>query len=115
MLVLNSSIFAGLVFSAFAAYAAGGNNLQNVPEAAPASPPSIEDGQSLEPDVTIVQRKDATIEEYRMNGRLYMIKVVPIVGKPYYLMDRDGDGLMESKISDLYKDPIVPQWVILSW
>ena len=115
MHVVSSSIIASLVFSASMAFAADDGQLQNVPEAAPASPPSIEDGQSLEPDVTIVQRKDATIEEYRMNGRLYMVKVVPIIGKPYYLMDRDGDGLMESKISDLYKDPIVPQWVILSW
>ncbi len=101
--------------------------LVDVPEAAPAPPAPIEDGtpilegqtiqndEELEPDVTIVQKKDATIQEYRLNGRLYMIKVVPVVGKPYYLMDKDGDGLMESKMSDLYNDPIVPQWVIFSW
>jgi len=89
--------------------------LQEVPEAAPAPPAAIEDGQELEPDVTIVQRKDATVEEYRLNGRLYMVKVVPVIGKPYYLVDNDGDGLMERRISDLQRDPIVPQWVIFSW
>ncbi len=89
--------------------------LVEVPEAAPPPPEPMQDGEALEPDVTIVQRKDATIEEYRLNGRLYMIKIVPVVGKPYYLMDKDGDGLMESRISTLTKDPIVPQWVIFSW
>ncbi len=89
--------------------------LQEVPEAAPPPPSSIEDGQALEPDVTIVQRKDATVEEYRLNGRLYMIRVTPFIGKPYYLIDNNGDGLLESKISDLQRDPIVPQWVIFSW
>ena len=89
--------------------------LQEVPEAAPPPPAPIEDGQALEPDVTIVQRKDATVEEYRLNGRLYMVKVIPFIGKPYFLMDNDGDGLMESRISDLQRDPLVPQWVIFSW
>ncbi|MSR13755.1 MAG: DUF2782 domain-containing protein [Gammaproteobacteria bacterium] len=109
------------------------DGLLDVPEAAPAPPAPIEDGtpilgnteadeeqtrrneEELEPDVTIVQKKDATIEEYRLNGRLYMVKVVPVVGKPYYLVDKDGDGLMESKMSSLYNDPVVPQWVIFSW
>lgn len=89
--------------------------LVEVPEAAPPPPEPMRDGEALEPEVTIVQRKDATVEEYRLNGRLYMIKVIPVVGKPYYFIDKDGDGLMESRISTLTKDPIVPQWVIFSW
>jgi hypothetical protein len=103
--------------------------LQEVPEAAPPPPETIKDGQvirdggdaeqpedqELQPDVTIVQRKDATIEEYRLNGRLYMIKVVPFVGKPYYLIDNNGDGVLESRLGDIRKDPVVPKWVILSW
>lgn len=102
---------AGIVLSSRAQ-----EGLQEVPEAAPPPPAPIEDGQALEPDVTIVQRKDATVEEYRLNGRLYMIKVTPFIGKPYYLMDNDGDGLLESRISDLQRNPVVvPQWVIFSW
>jgi hypothetical protein len=68
-----------------------------------------------EPEVTIIQRKDATVEEYRLNGRLYMVKVVPAVGPPYYYLDRDGDGLLESKMNGRTSQPQVPQWVILSW
>jgi hypothetical protein len=32
------------------------------------------------------------VEEYRMNGVLYMVKVTPTVGPPYYLIDTTGDG-----------------------
>lgn len=68
-----------------------------------------------EPEVTIVQRKDAKVEEYRLNGRLYMVKVIPFIGPPYYYVDHDGDGLMESKINGRGVVPRAPQWVILSW
>jgi len=44
-----------------------------------------------------------------------MVKVTPFIGKPYYFIDRDGDGLMESRMSDLYNPTHVPQWVIFSW
>lgn len=104
-----------LILAAFAQGAPAEQTLEEVPEAAPASPKTIEDGQELEPDVTIVQRKDATVEEYRLNGRLYMVKVIPFIGPPYYLMDNDGDGVLEKRIGELKNDPVVPQWVIFSW
>jgi len=91
-------------------------DLQEIPEAAPPPPPRIEDGQEIEPDVTIVQRKDAKVEEYRMNGRLYMVKVIPIVGPAYYLKDTDGDGKLETRFNDGRNSALdVPQWVIFSW
>ena len=113
-------LIAGL-FAAGVALAAP-EQLQNVPEAVPPPPPPMEDGkpmeadQTPEPDITIVQRKDAVVEEYRIRGHLYQVKVKPFVGPAYYLIDRDGDGKMETKVGgDLYKPPIVPQWVIFSW
>lgn len=69
----------------------------------------------LDPEVTIIQRKDATYEEYRLNGRMYMVKVIPAVGPPYYFVDRDGDGLMETRMNDRAQQIQVPQWVIFSW
>ena len=76
---------------------------------------SDDNAEQLEPEVTIIQRKDATVEEYRVNGLLYMIKITPIVGKPYFFVDKNGDGLMESKMSQIYEDFRVPQWVLFSW
>ena len=43
-----------------------------------------------EPDVTIVQKGDKTVEEYRLNGFLYAVKVTPKKGKPYFLVRADG-------------------------
>ena len=86
------------------------------PEPAPPDlPDRLEDGQPIEPEVTIVRKGDAVIEEYRANGRMFMVKITPKLGKPYYLLDRDGDGRMESRMSDLYANFAVPQWVIFSW
>lgn len=98
------------------AFAEAPGDLQNVPEAAPEPPPPMEDGQALEPEVTIVQRKDAIVEEHRINGRLYEVKITPKYGKPYYLVDQDGDGRLESRISNLQdQNYVIPQWVIFSW
>jgi len=81
----------------------------------PELPDPMESGQPIEPQVTIIQRDDALIEEYRLNGRMYMVKITPKIGKPYYLVDRDGDGNMESRMSEIYDDFSVPQWVLFSW
>jgi len=82
----------------------------------PLPPPDlVEHDEGMEPEITIIQNEDSTIEEYRANGRVYMVKVTPFIGKPYYFIDRDGDGLMESRMSDLYNQTHVPQWVIFSW
>lgn len=83
-------------------------------EDAPPPPEPVQSGEPLEPEVTIIQKDGETVEEYRVAGRLYMVKVTPSVGAPYYLMDQDGDGRLESRVDGL-TDPIVPQWVIFSW
>jgi hypothetical protein len=83
--------------------------------APPDLPDRLEDGQPIEPEVTIVRKGDAVVEEYRANGRMFMVKVTPKVGLPYYLLDRDGDGRMESRMSEINDEFAVPQWVIFSW
>ena len=81
----------------------------------PDIPPPLESGSPIEPEVTIIRKENAVLEEYRVNGMLYMVKVTPRVGKPYYLIDQDGDGTMETKSTNIYQDPVVPQWVLFSW
>ena len=53
--------------------------LQPLPDIPP--PPGMVD-PDLEPQITIKQRGDDRIEEFRVKGRLYMIKVTPPHGKP---------------------------------
>jgi hypothetical protein len=96
-----------------AAAPAGPEGLEPLPEAPP--PPSrVISGEVLEPEVTIVQRQDERVEEYRQNGRLYLVRIVPAVGRPYYYMDNDGDGVLETR-SQLYSNFNVPMWVLFSW
>lgn len=80
----------------------------------PVIPQPLVDGQSIEPEINIIQKEDRTVEEYRANGQLYMIKVTPTVGKPYYFIDTDGDGSLESKQFELQSD-LVPNWVLFKW
>ena len=88
--------------------------LEDLSDAPP--PPSVVDsGETLEPEITIINRNEETIEEYRINGSLYMIKVTPALGPSYYLIDNDGDGVMDTNMSEIYSDFVVPQWVIFSW
>lgn len=83
--------------------------------AAPPSGGEITGGLDEEPEVTIIQRDDAIIEEYRVGGQLYMIKVTPKKGIPYYLVDTDGDGRLDSRRSDLAEDLMIPGWTLFRW
>ncbi len=76
--------------------------------------PEVED-QELQPEVTIRRRGKSVIEEYRIGGRLYMIKVIPPIGPPYYLVDTDADGTLDTRRSDLEEGIRVHQWRILEW
>ncbi len=88
-------------------------NLQPIPEP-PAPPPGFELDPALEPKVTIIRRGTDTVEEHRIGGKLYMLKVIPAIGKPYFLIDEKGDGRMVRQDSfDSGLRP--PMWVIHSW
>ncbi len=77
---------------------------------------AIEEAEkALEPKVTITEDKRGMVEEYRMNGALYMIKVTPKVGPVYYLVDADGDGELESRRNELDPDVMIPSWMIFRW
>lgn len=78
-------------------------------------PPTVsDDGRATpepEPEVRVIQKGDVTHEEYRVNGHLYMVKVTPKVGPPYYLVDEDGSGQM--KEADPTNRIVMPRWVLL--
>jgi hypothetical protein len=85
--------------------------LQPVPEPPP-PPPGMELDPAFEPQVTIIKRGEDQVEEYRMDGKLYMMKVTPPHGTAYYLIDQTGNGTMTRV--DVTDPPrlSVPQWVI---
>ncbi|MBW7862382.1 MAG: DUF2782 domain-containing protein [Rhodocyclaceae bacterium] len=84
--------------------------LEPLPE--PPPPPGVSE-DAFEPEVTILKRGEDTVEEYRHKGRLYMVKVTPPHGVPYYLVDQKGDGVMVRQGAN---PPLsVPMWVLKSW
>jgi len=80
----------------------------------PALPPQVESGEALEPEVTIIKSEEKTVEEYRLNGKLVMVKITPTAGPAYYLVDSDGDGTLDTQEDDP-RSASVQQWVLFSW
>lgn len=87
------------------------DNLEPLPP-----PPAFDAGPDVEqpddePPVTITQHTEQTVEEYRAGGKLYMIKVTPKVGPPYYLVDDRGDGkfVRQESLDSGFRPP---RWVI---
>jgi len=76
---------------------------------APPKPPADEE-TIPEPEIVITTHGEDRYEEYRIAGRLYMIKVIPKVGKPYYLIDNEGRG--DFSRSDAVPRISPPMWVI---
>ncbi|MEQ1544544.1 DUF2782 domain-containing protein [Methyloglobulus sp.] len=88
--------------------------LDPVPEV-PEPPLPVQSGEDMEPDITIIRKGKKTIQEYRRGGRLYMVKIIPDIGPPYYFIDSDGDGKMDVRGNDMDKGSRVNMWKILEW
>jgi hypothetical protein len=69
----------------------------------------------IAPAVTLRDSENKMVEEYRVNNNLYMIKVTPSVGAPYYLVDEDGSGDMAWHRGAGQFEQNVPQWALFSW
>jgi hypothetical protein len=78
-------------------------------------PPKVPQEQ-IEPTVTIREEEERLIEEYRFNGRVYMVKITPRGGVPYYYIDTDGDGTLELDVDKQAMNPVQPvYWKIKEW
>ena len=69
-------------------------------------PPEAEAAVSIRTD----GRTGDVVEEYRQNGKLYMVKVRPERGIPYTLMDTNGDGRLDESDGD---GPVRPVYYTL--
>ena len=105
--MMRTSTFLLASLLAFAAHA-DAPRLQPLPDIPP--PPGVVD-PALEPQITIRQHGGERVEEFRIKGHLYMIRITPSHGHPYYLVDQRGDGAMH-RLDDLSPNFQVPMWVI---
>lgn len=85
-----------------------------VPEP-PELPTPVKSGETLDPDITIFRKGKKTIQEFRKNGVLYMVKIIPKIGPTYYLIDTDGDGNIDVRGNDLDSGTKINQWKLLEW
>ncbi len=81
---------------------------------APTVEPSPVTGESVEPEITITESGDNLIYEYRVRGVLYMVRVQPQFGPPYYLYDLNGDGLIDAQDRSPHNTAL-PQWILFEW
>jgi Protein of unknown function (DUF2782) len=76
-------------------------------------PPQIAIDPSLEPEIKIIQRGTDKVEEFRVSGKLYMVRVTPPGGIPYVLIDNSGSGAFTPAHGQADPRSIsVPMWVI---
>ncbi|NKI35247.1 DUF2782 domain-containing protein [Wenzhouxiangella sp. XN79A] len=80
----------------------------------PLPPKVIEPDDELAPEVVIRQEEDRTVEEYISGGRVYMVRITPTIGAPYYLIDTTGDGLLDLRHETF--EPVKPvYWKLFEW
>lgn len=76
--------------------------------------PAVVDS-GLEPEINIQQFENREVQEYSVNDRVYMLKITPAAGFPYYLVDPDGTGEMEYKRDTMGLEVNPPQWTLFRW
>lgn len=69
----------------------------------------------IAPSVVVREGENRTIEEYKVGSQVYMVKVTPSVGAPYYLVDEDGSGDMEYRRTRPYETTQAPMWTLMRW
>ncbi|MBE9608338.1 DUF2782 domain-containing protein [Chitinilyticum piscinae] len=105
---MNSRLLS-LLLATFASSAFAASDAPPPPVDTPA--PAAEAGDS-EVEVRIINEDTRTIAEYRSHGKLYMVKVTPKNGKPYYLIDEEGSGNFTRREGATLS---VPRWTLFEW
>ena len=74
------------------------------------------ESEGVGPTVSIRTRDNGDIvEEYREGGMVRMVKVTPTRGKPYYIMDNNGDGRLDRADAEAAGGVVPVSWIIATW
>ena len=112
MMITPVAVLLGLIVFSFGA-AAAGESESKVFSAADVDPAVIDSG--LEPEINIQQFDNREVQEYSVNDHVYMVKITPAAGSPYYLVDPNGTGEMEYKRDTMGLEVNPPQWTLFRW
>ena len=69
------------------------------------------DDNLVTPQITIKKKGTDTVEEYRINGELYMMKITPAHGVSYYLQKQDQEGGW-SRFDGPNPPLAIPKWIL---
>jgi hypothetical protein len=81
----------------------------------PPPPPLVETDPALEQETTVRSENGDEIQEYRVGGKVQMIRVTPKNGAPYFLVDNRGDGTLMRQDNPLDNGVRVPQWTLFTF
>ena len=84
-------------------------------EEVPPPPAMVQVDPALEQQPSTRTEGEQQIQEYRVKGKLFMQRVTPRNGRPYILIDHQGDGTMTRHDNPLDSGVRVPQWVLLEF
>jgi Protein of unknown function (DUF2782) len=85
---------------------------QIVEEALP--PAKVKDEVAPDEKVTVVKKGTDRVEEFRSKGKVYKMRVTPIAGPAYVLLDEKGDGNFV-RVDGPVTRMSVPMWVLFEW
>ncbi|MBU2854920.1 DUF2782 domain-containing protein [Acidithiobacillus ferriphilus] len=78
--------------------------------------PTLAPDAKAGPKAEIKVPQGSKIEQYKVNGKVYMVKVIPPKPfPPYYLEDKGGTGRFTEVPQTAAEHLSVPQWVIFRW
>jgi hypothetical protein len=96
---------------------AGSTPLEVPPPLPPSSPTKMPETIAEIESKSQVSRRvegDQTIEEYKVNGKIFMTRVTPKHGHSYVTIDHRGDGTF-TRMDSIEPGMRVPQWVIFEF
>lgn len=113
---MNTSAQRAVLFAAWLALT-GAAGAQQTPTTPPAfepvpEPPAGAQIGADEPIITIRRQEGAELKEYRVRGQLVAVKVTPRIGKPYWLIKRNGEM---QRFDGPSPNLTVPSWLVLEW
>jgi len=95
----------------------GSTPLEVPPPLPPSSPTKMPETMAEIESKSQVSKRvegDQTIEEYKVNGKVFMTRVTPKHGRPYVMIDHHGDGTF-TRMDSIEPGMRVPQWVIFEF
>lgn len=76
------------------------------------APLAVAESEAPKPQITSRQQDDRQLREYRVNGHLYAIEIIPKGGTPFFLLDSDGNGnFIKSSVTSASQLK-VPGWAL---